>query len=136
MLPIHPTRAVPRNAIEVVREFWRLMSSNDFNSVGAVLAETYVLEWPQSNERIRGQERFAKVNAEYPAHGRWVFNVHRIVGSASEAVSEVSITDGVQSALAISFFTVVNGQITRQIEYWPAPYPAPSNRKHLVESMP
>ena len=123
----------PHTAIKVVREFWRLMASNDFNSVGVLFADTYVLDWPQSRERIRGREQFAAVNAEYPAHGPWVFTVHRIFGSETEAVSEVSVSDGVQNARAISFFTVVDGKITRQVEYWPEPYAAPANRRHLVE---
>ena len=122
-----------RGAVEVVREFWRLMASNDFFSVGAVLADDFVLEWPQSNERIRGRDRFALMNADYPANGRWFFVVNRIVGGDSEAVSDVSITDGVQNARAISFFTVADGKIARLVEYWPEPYPAPANRKHLVE---
>ena len=118
---------------EVVRQFWQLMASNDFRSVGAVLAEEFVLEWPQSNERIRGKERFARMNTEYPSNGRWSFTVNRLVGGESEAVSEVEVTDGVQHGKAISFFTVVNGKITRLVEYWPEPYAAAENRKHLVE---
>jgi ketosteroid isomerase-like protein len=120
-------------AAEVVREFWRLMASNDFRSVAAVLAPEYVLEWPQSRERIRGAERFAAMNAEYPAHGRWLFTINRLLGTKGEAVSDVSVTDGVLQARAISFFTVANGKITRQVEFWPDPQPAPANRKHLVE---
>lgn len=122
-------------AAAVVREFWRLMATNDFDSVAAVLADDFVLEWPQSRERIRGPARFARMNAEYPAHGAWRFEVHRITANATEAVSDVSVTDGVQSARAISFFTVEGGRIVRLVEYWPEPYPAPSNRAHLVEPM-
>ena len=125
----------PPSAIEVVREFWRLMQSNDFHSVSAVLAREFVLEWPQSKERIRGAERFARVNREYPAHGTWQFTILRLIGDGAEAVSEVEITDGVQKAKAISFFTVEGGKITRLVEYWPEPYPAAANRAHLVEPM-
>jgi ketosteroid isomerase-like protein len=121
------------SAIDVVCEFWRLMASNDFASVQAVLASDYVLDWPQTNERIRGVQRFAALNSEYPANGPWVFRIHRIVGGESEAVSDVSVTDGVQQARCISFFTVVDGKITRQVEFWPEPYTAPANRKHLTE---
>ena len=120
-------------ATGVVREFWRLMASNDFSSVAAVLSPTYVLEWPQTNERIRGAERFAQMNFEYPSNGPWSFQIHRIVGSETEAVSDVSVTDGVQNARRISFFTVVAGKITKQVEFWPEPYTAPPNREHLVE---
>ena len=125
----HPT------ATEVAQEFWRLMATNDFQAVGAVLAPDFILEWPQSRERIRGAERFAKMNQEYPAHGPWKFTVNRLVGSESEAVSEVEVTDGVQRARAISFFTVVQGKITRLVEFWPGPYAPPANRAHLVEAM-
>jgi len=122
-------------ASEVAREFWRLMATNDFHSVAAVLAPEFVLEWPQSKERIRGAERFARMNHEYPAQGPWRFTVNRVVGSAAEAVSDVSITDGVQSARAVSFFTVAEGKITRIVEFWPEPYAAPVNRAHLVEGL-
>ena len=125
----HPTPT------DVVREFWRLMASNDFHSVAAVLAPEFVLEWPQSRERIRGAERFARMNREYVAYGRWTFEVLRLFGSESEAVSEVVVTDGTQTATAISFFTVERGTITRMVEYWPESYAAAANRSHLVEPM-
>jgi ketosteroid isomerase-like protein len=132
-----PTRSpVPipaATAIEVVREFWRLMASNDFHAVGAVLSQDFVLEWPQSNERIRGAERFARMNQEYPAHGKWKFTVNRLVAAQHEVATDVTVTDGVQTARALSFFTVVEGRIARLVEFWPEPYAAPANRAHLVE---
>jgi ketosteroid isomerase-like protein len=122
-------------AIELVHEFWRLMATNDFGSVAAVLAEDFVLEWPQSRERIRGAQRFARMNQEYRAHGPWRFTINRIVGGESEAVSDVTVTDGVQTARAISFFTVARGKVARLVEYWPESYAAPQDRAHLVEMM-
>ncbi|WP_280151044.1 nuclear transport factor 2 family protein [Piscinibacter sp. XHJ-5] len=121
------------SAIDVVREYWRLMATNNFHAVGAVLADDYVMDWPLSNERLRGRERFAAMNSEFPAHGPWRFEVHRVVGNDSEAVSDVSVTDGVQHGRAISFFTVRDGRIHRQVEFWPEPYEPPANRKHLME---
>ena len=123
----------PAIAVDVVREFWRLMQSNDFHSVSSVLASEFVLEWPQSRERIRGAERFARMNCEYPAHGAWQFTVRRLIGGEAEVVSEVDISDGVQNAKAISFFTVEGGRIARLVEYWPEPFTAAANRAHLVE---
>ena len=120
-------------AIDSAREFWRLMATNDFHSVGAVLAPEFVLEWPQSNERIRGAGNFARMNSEYPAHGPWRFTIHRIVGGDSEAASDVGVTDGVQVGRDISFFTVAEGRVTRIVEFWPEPFPAAPNRSHLTE---
>ena len=123
------------SAVSVIREFWGLMGTNDCCSVASVLASEFVLEWPQSNERIRGAERFAQMNREYPAHGPWRFTINRVFGNESEAVSDVTVTDGVQTARALSFFTVAQGRITHLVEYWPEPYAAPPNRAHLVETM-
>jgi ketosteroid isomerase-like protein len=123
------------SAIEVVEEFWRLMATNNFDSVAAVLADDFVWELPQSKERVRGAKNFAQVNREYPANGTWRFEVHRIVVGDNEAVSEVSVTDGVQFARAISFFTIKNEKINRLREFWPEPYAAPPGRAHLVEVM-
>jgi SnoaL-like domain len=120
-------------AVELVEGFWQLMMSNAFRSVGVVLADDFVLDWPQSNERIRGRENFAAMNEQYPAHGHWQFTINRIVGNDTEAVSDVSVTDGVQKARAISFFTIAHGKISNIVEFWPDPFEAAENRKHLVE---
>jgi ketosteroid isomerase-like protein len=120
---------------DIVREFWRLMATNDFHSVAAVLAPDFVLEWPQSNERIRGAGNFAQMNSEYPALGPWAFTIHRILGDGNEAVSDVTVTDGVQVGRAISFFTVSGGKVTRVVEFWPEPFPPSPNRAHLTEPL-
>lgn len=123
------------SAESVVRAFWGLMASNDFPSVAAVLAPDFVMEWPQSRERIRGAERFCRMNAEYPTTGRWRFEINRLVASGESVVTQVSLSDGTQSAEPVSFFTVRSGRITKLVEYWPEPFERAQNRRHLVEPM-
>jgi hypothetical protein len=120
---------------DTVSQFWRLMASNEFQSVTKVLSPEFVLEWPQSGEIIRGPERFALMNSEYPSHGSWSFTIHRMVAADRDVVTDVTVTDGVQTARAISFFTVEAGLITRLREFWPEPYDPPANRAHLVEPL-
>ncbi len=120
------------SAIEIVEEFYRRMNTNDFRLASQMLSDDYILEWPQSKERICGRENFAAVNEEYPAYGRWSFTINKIVGNATEAVSDVTVTDGIQQARAITFTTIKDGKIIKQIEFWPDNYEAPENRKHLV----
>ena len=122
-------------AVEVALEFWRLMSTNDFGSVSMVLCDDFVLEWPQTNELIRGADRFARMNQEYPANGPWRFTINRLVGGKCEAVSDVTVTDGVRTDRAITFFTVRSGKVTRLVEFWPEPSTAPKNRAHLSEPL-
>lgn len=131
----HLTAMSELSAESVVREFWRLMATNDFHSVSSVLAPELIVEWPQSKERIRGPERFCQMNAEYPTISRWRFQINRLVASGESVVTQVSLTDGTQSAEPVSFFTVQSGQITRLVEYWPEPFAPAENRRHLVEPM-
>lgn len=125
--------AMSSGTVELVTEFWRLMATNDFDSVAQVLADDFVLEWPQSKERIRGAANFGRMNREYDAKGPWRFTVHRIVANDHEAVSDVSVTDSYTHGRAISFFDIVNGKIARITEFWPDEFIAPANRAHLVE---
>jgi len=120
-------------AVKIVEKFWALMATNDFRSVGSVLADDFVLDWPQSGERIRGRDNYAAMNEQYPSKGRWTFTTNRIVGNDDEAVSDVSVTDGFQKARVISFFTVRESRIERMVEYWPEPFAPFDNRRHLVE---
>lgn len=117
----------------VVREFWRLMGTNDFHAVKPLLADGFVVDWPQSGECIRGAENFARMNTEYPTTGRWLFRINRIVADGETVVTQVSLTDGTQSAEPISFFVVREGRIASLTEYWPEPFPAAENRRHLTE---
>jgi ketosteroid isomerase-like protein len=126
---------MPETAIKIVRKFWETMQTNDFRAASQCLSDGYVLEWPQSRERLRGRDNFARMNAEYPVHGRWQFTINKIVGNENEAVSDVSVTDGAVRARVITFSTIRDGEIVSQVEFWPEDYSAPENRRHLVEIM-
>ena len=114
-------RTKSSDAADLVTKFWQLMETNDFRYVGSLLADDFVLDWPQSGERIRGRDNYAAMNEEYPTStGRWTFTVNRIVGNEHQAVSDVTVTDG-------------GGKIVSMIEFWPEPFEALENRRHLVE---
>jgi ketosteroid isomerase-like protein len=128
-------RSTGEGAVALAQRYWALMQTNDWAAVGAVLADDFVLEWPQSNERIRGRERYAQMNAEYPAAGRWRFTTWRLFGDALRAVSEVEVTDGSRRDVALTFFEVRGDRIARIVEYWPEPFAASPARAHLTEPM-
>jgi hypothetical protein len=46
-----------------VEHFWQTMNTNDWQAVGALLPDDYVLVYPQSSERFRGRERFIALNS-------------------------------------------------------------------------
>ena len=118
---------------EIVERFWAAMESNDFKAAGELLHDDYILEWPQSGERIRGRGNFVTINERYPARGRWEFTVHRILAEGNQVVSDVGVTDGVTTGRVITFSTVQDGKIVRQTEFWPDPFEPPAWRAGWVE---
>ena len=118
---------------ELVAAFWASMQANDWGQAVLHLAPECVVDWPCSGERIVGREDFAALQARYPSNtGHWRFDVHRLVADGKLVVSEVTVTDGEQSARVVAFSEVDGEQITHQMEYWPAAYDPLPGREDLT----
>ena len=120
---------------QVVARFWAAMQTNDFRAAAQLLDEDFVLEWPQSGERICGRDNFVAVNERYPAAGPWQFTVQRLLADGPDVVSDVTVTDGSVQARAVTFSTVRGERIIRQVEFWPDSYEAPAWRAAWVERL-
>jgi ketosteroid isomerase-like protein len=121
------------NSRQILENFWEMMKTNDFYAVSALLHDDYVLEWPQSGERIRGRENFAEINTYYPAEGKWQFKLNQILAEGDLVVTDVTVTDGSRTDRALTFSTIRDGKIWRQVEFWPEPSEAPAWRAQWVE---
>jgi limonene-1,2-epoxide hydrolase len=118
---------------ELLSAFWAAMQVNDWEKAAGYLSPDCVIDWPCSGERIVGRTDFAAVQARYPTStGRWSFDVHRIVGDGDTVVSEVTVTDGEQSARVIVFSDIDGDHVVRQVEYWPTAYDPLSGREDLT----
>ncbi len=132
-VPLYPDiGAVSAAAQRVVRKFWQVMATNDFHAASLCLTEDFRLQWPQSGEMIEGRENFAALNTAYPAHGKWTFDLRRIVGEGDQIVTEVCVSDGTMRATALTFHTVRGDLIALQREFWPDPFEAPDWRARWV----
>lgn len=120
-------------AKDVVSEFWKSMNGNDFFKAAEWLAEDFECVWPQSSEVICGRRNFAEINTSYPANGLWKFTINSLVAEGDQVVSDVSVTDGTVRARVITFHTIKNDKIFRQVEFWPDDFPAPAWRAHWVK---
>ena len=119
---------------DVVESFWAAMQDNDWERAAGHLAESCVIDWPCSGERIVGRADFAALQARYPTTtGRWSFDVHRIVAEGDVVVSEVTTTDGEQAARVVAFSTVGGARIAHQVEYWPMAYNPRPGREDLTQ---
>ena len=102
---------------EVVAELWRRVQARDWEAVGDLLTEDFVLEWPHDRVKIRGRENFVGFNRSYPEG--WSIEVVRIVAEGNVAVSKVRVPHPtVGPYYALSFFEVEGGRLTRGREYW------------------
>jgi hypothetical protein len=118
---------------QIVERFWQLMNTNDWDAVGTVLHDDYLLTWPQSGERIRGRANFSAFNAHYPAAGVWRFTVRHLVADDKMAATAVAVTDGSRNDEVVTFFELRDGLIWRVTEYWPDPFEAAAWREQWVE---
>jgi ketosteroid isomerase-like protein len=102
---------------EVVTELWRRIQARDWDGVGELLAEDFVLDWPNAGLRIRGRANFVGFNRNYPEG--WSIEVLRVVAEGSVAVSEVRVPHPVVGRyFALSVYEVEDGLLTRGREYW------------------
>lgn len=118
---------------DIVLNFWKAMASNDFYAAAELLAPDCEVVWPLTKEVIRGRKNFAQLNSAYPAEGEWTFTIERIVSDGEQVVTDVIVSDGVRSDRAITFHTVRDGLIRKQVEYWPEEYAAADWRAKWVE---
>ncbi len=121
------------NNRQVIENFWATMATNDFYAVAGLLHDEFTLEWPQSGEVIRGRENFALINTNFPAKGEWRFKINAIAVENDVVVSDVSVSDGERQDRAITFSTIRDGKIWKQVEFWPEPFDAPAWRAGWVE---
>jgi ketosteroid isomerase-like protein len=121
---------------EVVAQLWARVQARDWDGVGELLAEDFVLEWPHDLVRLRGRANFVEFNRSYPEG--WSIEVLRIVAEGATVVSEVRVPHPtVGPYYALSFYEVNRGLITSAREYWvPEAYDEPTgDRARWLEPM-
>ncbi len=116
---------------QLAAAFVERLERRDWDAFGALLHRDVIYEIPQSRERIRGRDRYVQFNVEYP--GDWHIAPQVVLGNDHHAAVLFRWTLGDESSLAIVFFEVAGGQITKVTDFWPEPYEPPPGREHLVE---
>ena len=112
------------------------------------------VEWPQSGERVRGSDHFARIIESYPggaptvevsrivgSEDRWVLTpgntVLRVAGSGDHWWGEWTMTypDG-DAYHVVSLMELRDGLVYRERVYWAPPFEAPEWRRPFVEMPP
>jgi ketosteroid isomerase-like protein len=102
---------------EIVAEHWRRIQARDWDGLGVLLADDFLVEWPNAHLQIRGRENYVGFNRTYPEG--WSIEVIRVIAKGTTAVSEVRVPHPtVGPYYAVSFFEVEEGLLARAREYW------------------
>ncbi|HWG92390.1 MAG TPA: nuclear transport factor 2 family protein [Candidatus Thermoplasmatota archaeon] len=117
-----------------VRALWDAFNVRDWDRAAKLLSPDFVVDWPQSRERIRGIENFLAVNRNYP--GNWWIHVEAVHVAEDVVVSRIRIDIDGRTDYGLSFFKVEGGLLRSAVEYWGETYPAPEWRRQWVEPLP
>jgi hypothetical protein len=136
---------------EVVRQYAAASAANDAATLARLRHPDWMVEWPQSGERVHGHESWAEIIRHYPGgapraeltrvvgtEDRWVVTasntVARAAGSGDYWWTEWRMTypDG-QTYLVVALLELRDGTIFRETVYWAAPFEAAEWRAPWVE---
>jgi len=118
---------------EALDRHWAASDRNDFDVEHDIYREDAVLEYPQSGERIRGRRNIQASRMVQPNAKR--FKVRRIVGSGQLWVTEFILSYDGQPSYSVSIMELLDGKVSREIQYFGDPFEAGPSRAHLVEKM-
>lgn len=138
---------------EVINAYLRALADNDGETIGRLRHPDYVLDYPQSGERIRGHVNERAIADHYPggvpdmvdgsarvagSEDRWVvtpsFTFERIAGSGDTwwFEGQARYADGSVWHL-VAMCRMRDGRIYREVDYWAEPFDPPAWRAAWVE---
>ena len=95
----------------------------------------FVMEMPQSGERIRGRDRLRKMQEAFPVPAPAI-NVRRVTGAYRAWIAEGDIDYGSDRSQVVVILELDDqGLIARETRYYPQPFEAPAWRTGLAEAM-
>ena len=130
------TGAVDRDAATRARikEHWEASERGDTDTEHAIYATDAILDYPQSGERFRGRSRIQAQRGGHPAERH--FTVLRISGRGDLWISECMITYDGAPTYSVSVMEFSDQLVAHETQYFADPFPAPSSRAALAESIP
>jgi hypothetical protein len=134
-----------------VRRYAAAAAAHDLDRLAELRHPEWTATWPQSGERVLGNQAFTEIIANYPG-GSPVTEVTRIVGSEDQWVvtpgntvarvagsgdfwwSEWRVTyPNGDVYLVVDLLELRGGLVHRETAYWAAPFEAPEWRAPWVE---
>jgi SnoaL-like protein len=139
---------------ECVQQYSAASATNDLAALAALRHPDWMVSWPQSGERVEGNQAWTEIIANYPggaprteitrvvgAEDHWVVTagntVMRVAGSGDFWWSEWRVTyPNGEVYLVVDLIELRDGLVHRETVYWAAPFEAPAWRAPWVTKEP
>ena len=136
---------------ECVSSYGAAMAAFDLEALARLRHPDWMVVWPQSGERVHGNQAFAEIIRNYPggqpktevtriigAEDRWVVTpgntVLKVAGSGDFWWAEWRVTyPDATVYMAVTLIELRDGLVYRETTYWAAPFDAPDWRAPWVE---
>ena len=102
---------------EIVKRFWKLMSSRLFEDAGKLMDKNCVVFFPNTREVFKGRDKYVKMNQKYPGK---TMVIEKMMSKGDTVVSAVKVKseDKTSSFYDTAFFVIKDSTITEITEYW------------------
>ncbi len=117
-----------------VDRFIRAMNERDLVALDSVFTEDVVLDWPQSNERIVGNENRREIYSRFPTLPTIADPRLSLEGDLVILEADLDYGDG-NSYRAVFIFRMRDGLIAHETAYWNEPFPSAEWRAPWVEQL-
>jgi hypothetical protein len=135
----------------IVARYLAAGAANDWDALAKLRAREWVEEWPQSGERIRGNDSYRAIHEQFPggmpqydvdrvvgSDDRWVvsplFTAVKIIGSGDAWMVEgrFRYPNG-ETYVGVKHLELRDGRVIREATYWAPHFEAPEWRRQWVE---
>lgn len=106
-------------AVVLAGRFWAYVDEGKWEEARALLADGFLADWPQTEEEVRGADRYIEVNRELLKGAKCI--LLEASGVDTWAATRVLIDKGDRILWAVSFWTAAEGKLTEVVEYFPTP---------------
>lgn len=110
---------------------WAASDANQFEDEHRIYAEDAVLDYPQSNERLRGRRAIQASRRAQPDAKR--FAVRRVLGAGGLWVSELLVHYGDKAFHVVSVMELEDGLVVHETQYFGEPFAPGASRARWVE---
>jgi ketosteroid isomerase-like protein len=114
-----------------LEQHWAASNVSDFDAEHSIYHEDAVLEYPQSQERIRGRANIQLTRAKQPSEKHFV--VRRIIGGCDLWITEYILTYDGKPSFTVSIMEFSGDKVARETQYFADPFEASAWRAQWVE---